>query len=116
MVLNDWSARDIQGFEMAPLGPFHGKGSGTSISPWIVTCEALDGVACAVEVGQEGGLPHLRWKGREEEATFNVKLQARILSMYYFPFFWDLICQLYWWALTGDTQGMENRIISPRLT
>ncbi|OJJ88955.1 uncharacterized protein ASPGLDRAFT_62570 [Aspergillus glaucus CBS 516.65] len=80
VVLNDWSARDIQGFEMVPLGPFHGKGSGTSVSPWVVTCEALDSVACAVEVGQEAGvLPHLRWKGREGEATFDVKLQARVL-------------------------------------
>jgi fumarylacetoacetase len=41
VLLNDWSARDIQGLEMNPLGPFNGKNFITSISPWIVTLEAL---------------------------------------------------------------------------
>ena len=41
VLLNDWSARDIQGFEMNPLGPFNGKSFGTSISPWVVTVDAL---------------------------------------------------------------------------
>jgi fumarylacetoacetase len=40
-LLNDWSARDIQGWEMHPLGPFLAKNFATSISPWIVTMEAL---------------------------------------------------------------------------
>ncbi len=40
-LLNDWSARDIQFWEMAPLGPFLGKNFCTSVSPWIVTMEAL---------------------------------------------------------------------------
>jgi fumarylacetoacetase len=40
-MLNDWSARDIQFWEMAPLGPFLGKNFATTISPWIVTMEAL---------------------------------------------------------------------------
>lgn len=41
VLVNDWSARDIQGLEMNPLGPFNGKNFGTSVSPWIVTLEAL---------------------------------------------------------------------------
>ncbi|KAH7134965.1 hypothetical protein B0J11DRAFT_517252 [Dendryphion nanum] len=41
VLVNDWSARDIQGLEMYPLGPFNGKNFGTTISPWIVTLEAL---------------------------------------------------------------------------
>ncbi|KAL6705857.1 hypothetical protein ACN47E_006317 [Coniothyrium glycines] len=41
VLLNDWSARDIQGLEMNPLGPFNGKNFVTSISPWIVTLDAL---------------------------------------------------------------------------
>lgn len=40
-LLNDWSARDIQFWEMAPLGPFLGKNFATTVSPWIVTLEAL---------------------------------------------------------------------------
>ena len=41
MIFNDWSARDIQSWEYVPLGPFLGKNFGSSISPWIVTLEAL---------------------------------------------------------------------------
>jgi fumarylacetoacetase len=40
-LLNDWSARDIQFWEMAPLGPFLGKNFATTVSPWVVTLEAL---------------------------------------------------------------------------
>jgi len=46
-LLNDWSARDIQGWEMAPLGPFLGKSFATSVSPWIVTMAALEPFRCA---------------------------------------------------------------------
>ena len=42
VLLNDWSARDIQGWEYVPLGPFQGKATATSISPWIVTKAALE--------------------------------------------------------------------------
>jgi fumarylacetoacetase len=41
-LLNDWSARDIQGWEAQPLGPFLAKNFATTISPWIVTLEALE--------------------------------------------------------------------------
>ncbi|MFT3815984.1 MAG: fumarylacetoacetase [Acidovorax sp.] len=46
-LLNDWSARDIQVWEMAPLGPFLAKNFATTISPWIVTLEALAPYRCA---------------------------------------------------------------------
>lgn len=42
VLLNDWSARDIQMAESTPLGPFNGKNFSTSISPWIVTLDALE--------------------------------------------------------------------------
>uniref|UniRef100_A0A8C1THW0 Fumarylacetoacetase n=1 Tax=Cyprinus carpio TaxID=7962 RepID=A0A8C1THW0_CYPCA len=41
VLMNDWSARDIQAWEYVPLGPFLGKNFGTTISPWVVTMEAL---------------------------------------------------------------------------
>ena len=41
-LLNDWSARDIQSWEYQPLGPFLGKSFATSVSPWVVTMDALD--------------------------------------------------------------------------
>ena len=42
VILNDWSARDIQQWEYVPLGPFQAKAFATSISPWVVTREALE--------------------------------------------------------------------------
>jgi fumarylacetoacetase len=42
VVMNDWSARDIQQWEAIPLGPFNGKNFGTTISPWVVTFDALE--------------------------------------------------------------------------
>src|SRR5260370_32872201 len=41
-LVNDWSARDIQQWESQPLGPFLGKNFGSTVSPWIVTAEALE--------------------------------------------------------------------------
>lgn len=81
VILNDWSARDIQGFEMAPLGPFHSKGFGTTISPWIITIDALESAQSPVMVHQDPApLPHLTWKGDQNEATFDIDLSARIIS------------------------------------
>ena len=47
VLVNDWSARDIQKWEYVPLGPFLGKNFGTSISPWVVTMAALEPFRCA---------------------------------------------------------------------
>ncbi|KAJ6151373.1 hypothetical protein N7470_007967 [Penicillium chermesinum] len=47
VVLNDWSARDIQFSEMTPLGPFNGKAFATSISPWVIPLEALESARCS---------------------------------------------------------------------
>jgi fumarylacetoacetase len=47
VLVNDWSARDIQKWEYVPLGPFLGKSFATSISPWVVTLEALEPLRCA---------------------------------------------------------------------
>ena len=49
VLLNDWSARDIQAYEYVPLGPFLGKSFATSISPWVVPLEALDRVPAPVQ-------------------------------------------------------------------
>ena len=49
VVLNDWSARDIQSYEYVPLGPFLGKSFATSISPWVVPLDALPRVAAPVQ-------------------------------------------------------------------
>jgi fumarylacetoacetase len=62
VLLNDWSARDIQAWEYQPLGPFLAKSFATTISPWIVTLEALEPFRCAAfpRVGEDPRpLPHL---------------------------------------------------------
>jgi fumarylacetoacetase len=59
-LLNDWSARDIQQWEYVPLGPFQGKAFATSISPWIVTREALEPFRMHGPAQDPVPLPYLR--------------------------------------------------------
>lgn len=63
VLLNDWSARDIQAWEYQPLGPFQSKATATSISPWIVTAAALAPFRCAPPPRDVPLLPHLRDTG-----------------------------------------------------
>jgi fumarylacetoacetase len=62
-LLNDWSARDIQAWEYVPLGPFQAKAFGTSISPWVVTREALEPFRVHGPVQDPVPLPYLQQKG-----------------------------------------------------
>jgi fumarylacetoacetase len=59
VLLNDWSARDIQGWEYQPLGPFQGKAFGTTISPWIVTSAALEPFRTSTPPREKELLPYL---------------------------------------------------------
>lgn len=60
VLLNDWSARDIQAWEYQPLGPFQAKAFATSISPWIVTAEALAPFAAPAPAREVPLLPYLQ--------------------------------------------------------
>ena len=60
VLLNDWSARDIQAWEYQPLGPFQAKATATTISPWIVTKAALEPFRTATPAREKELLPHLR--------------------------------------------------------
>ena len=60
VLLNDWSARDIQAWEYQPLGPFQAKATATTISPWIVTKAALEPFRTATPAREFELLPHLR--------------------------------------------------------
>ncbi len=55
VLLNDWSARDIQAYEYVPLGPFLGKSFATSISPWVVPLEAIDRVPAPAQDPEPAG-------------------------------------------------------------
>ena len=70
VLLNDWSARDIQAWEYQPLGPFLAKSFATTISPWIVTLEALAPFRCPAFARAEGDpkpLPYL-WDDEDQRA------------------------------------------------
>ena len=62
VLLNDWSARDIQAWEYQPLGPFQAKALGTTISPWIVTVAALEPFRCNGATRDNPLLPYLHEK------------------------------------------------------
>jgi len=63
VLLNDWSARDIQTWEYQPLGPFQAKATATTISPWIVTKAALEPFRAATPPRERPLLPYLREPG-----------------------------------------------------
>jgi fumarylacetoacetase len=65
VLLNDWSARDIQAWEYQPLGPFQSKATATTISPWIVMRAALDPFRAAPPDREVPLLPHLSDAGRD---------------------------------------------------
>ncbi|MFV0493133.1 MAG: fumarylacetoacetase [Pseudorhodobacter sp.] len=63
VLLNDWSARDIQAWEYQPLGPFQSKATATTISPWIVTAAALEPFRCEGPAREKPLLPYLEEPG-----------------------------------------------------
>uniref|UniRef100_A0A3Q0T9W0 Fumarylacetoacetase n=1 Tax=Amphilophus citrinellus TaxID=61819 RepID=A0A3Q0T9W0_AMPCI len=71
VLMNDWSARDIQAWEYVPLGPFLGKNFGTTISPWVVPMEALLPFAEPKPIQDPEPLPYLQ---HHDAYTFNIKL------------------------------------------
>lgn len=75
VLFNDWSARDIQQWEYVPLGPFLGKNFGSTISPWIVTMDALEPFRVAGPKQSPEVLPYLKTEG---EKTFDINLEVSI--------------------------------------
>lgn len=71
VLMNDWSARDIQKWEYVPLGPFLGKSFATTISPWVVPMDALLPFALPNPVQDPLPLPYLR---HEQPFTFDINL------------------------------------------
>ena len=75
VLMNDWSARDIQAWEYQPLGPFLAKNFCTSISPWVVTLEALEAFRKPLPRQDPEPLPYLRAK---TDFTFDIQLEAKL--------------------------------------
>jgi fumarylacetoacetase len=75
VLVNDWSARDIQAWEYVPLGPFLAKNFGTSVSPWVVPLEALEPFRTAGPVQAPSPFPYLRTTG---DWAFDIRLEVTL--------------------------------------
>jgi fumarylacetoacetase len=82
-LLNDWSARDIQSWESQPLGPFLGKSFRTSVSPWIVTMDALEPFRIAQPARPDGDpapLPHLLDAADQARGAYDIDCEVFLLT------------------------------------
>jgi fumarylacetoacetase len=80
-LFNDWSARDIQAWEYQPLGPFLGKSFASTMSPWIVTLEALEPFRCAAFArsgDQPAPLAYLADERDQQNGNFDIRLEAHL--------------------------------------
>lgn len=101
VLFNDWSARDIQSWEYVPLGPFLGKNFGSSVSPWVVTLEALEPFRTATPKQEPEVLDYLKFSG---EKNFDINLEvylqpqssdASLISQSNFKYmYWNMAQQL----------------------
>jgi fumarylacetoacetase len=81
VLVNDWSARDLQAWEYVPLGPFLGKSFATSISPWVVSLDALAASAVPLPAQDPPVLPYLAGqKLQNYDITFEVLLNGQTVS------------------------------------
>jgi fumarylacetoacetase len=74
VLFNDWSARDIQKWEYVPLGPFLGKNFASSISPWIVTMEALEPFRCESPKQELTPLPYLKSENSKKSYDIHISM------------------------------------------
>src|SRR6187402_856550 len=78
VLMNDWSARDIQTWEYVPLGPFNAKNFGTSISAWVVLADALEPFRAPKLKNETSLLPYLQES--REDTVFDIKLEVDLTT------------------------------------
>jgi len=108
VLMNDWSARDIQKWEYVPLGPFGAKNFATTISPWVVTMEALNPFRCK---GPKQDPAPLAYLADESESSFDIQLEVTLKTKTSEPLvvtrsnfkylYWSMKQQLAHHAVTG---------------
>lgn len=76
-LFNDWSARDIQKWEYVPLGPFLSKNFASTLSPWIISLEALKPFKVPGPVSEKSLLPYLQYEG---DQNYDIHLEVEIVS------------------------------------
>ncbi len=116
VLLNDWSARDIQQWEYVPLGPFQGKAFATSISPWVVTREALEPFRLDGPRQDPAPLPYLRQvKPNNYDLELEVGLRAasmnealRICHTNFKYMYWSSVQQLVHHASCGCAMNVGD--------
>jgi fumarylacetoacetase len=103
VLVNDWSARDIQKWEYQPLGPFTAKNFATSISPWVVPLEALTPFRCKGPEQNPSPLPYLKSPGDWAfDIELEVYLQTHRISKSNFKYmYWNILQQLSHHTVTG---------------
>ena len=80
VILNDWSARDVQKWEYQPLGPFNAKNFCTTISPWVVTMDALRPYRMPGPARAEGDPPMLDYLRWDDDFVLDVRLEVLLSS------------------------------------
>jgi fumarylacetoacetase len=116
VILNDWSARDIQQWEYVPLGPFQAKAFATSISPWVVTREALEPFRLQGPAQEPAPLPYLRQtQPNNYDLTLDVALGAagmneatRICRTNFKYMYWSSVQQLVHHASSGCAMNVGD--------
>ncbi len=120
VLVNDWSARDIQKWEYQPLGPFNAKNFATSISPWVVTMDALAPFRCPAPEQEPGPLPYLAEADRH---TFDIRLEVevraegqpeglRVCASNFRHLYWTMAQQLAHHTVTGCNLGTGDLLAS----
>ena len=101
MLFNDWSARDIQTWEYVPLGPFLAKNFASTISPWVVTLEALEPFRTAGYIQEPKVLPYLEYNGNKNiDINLEVYIEpeqstpTKVCSSNYKYMYWTMEQQL----------------------
>ena len=99
LLFNDWSARDIQQWEYVPLGPFLSKSFASSVSPWVVTLEALEAFRAQGPEQKPAVLPYLEYSGKKNyDINLEVELtpkngESEIISRSNFKYMYWNMCQ-----------------------
>ena len=109
VLVNDWSVRDVQRWEYAPLGPFLAKNIGTSVSPWVVTMDALEPFRIKGPAQEPQPLPYLRHnQARSYDINLEVGLQtgsmrspATICRTNFRNLYWDMNQQIAHHTING---------------
>lgn len=118
-IFNDWSARDIQKWEYVPLGPFLAKNFASSMSPWIVTLDALEPFRVPGPVQEPKVLPYLEYTG-EKNIDINLEVliqpensvESTICNSNYKHMYWNMAQQLAHHTVNGCNINVGDMMAS----